>query len=166
VDPEIYKLTTGNALNTIGGIQDRILNQLLGTRTLGKLIDAEAALGNKAYQMTELLADLKKGIWSELSTRKPVDVYRRNLQKSYASVLMNLIAPARPTSTSDQIAILLGAPGGANTDKSDIKSVVRAHLTTLRAEINAAAAGTSDPMTKYHLQDVSKRIDNALNPNN
>jgi hypothetical protein len=45
-----------------------------------------------------------------------------------------------------------------------VKSVVRAHLAALKTEINAAAAGTADLMTKYHLQDVSKRIDNALNP--
>jgi hypothetical protein len=56
-----------------------------------------------------------------------------------------------------------GAPT-VNADKSDIKSVVRAHLAGLRTEILAAAAGTPDAMTKFHLQDVAKRIDTALNP--
>jgi hypothetical protein len=37
-------------------------------------------------------------------------------------------------------------------------------LAALKNEINAASAGIADPMSKYHLQDVLKRIDKALNP--
>jgi hypothetical protein len=97
-----------------------------------------------------------------LPARKAIDIYRRNLQKSYVNVLSNLLNPA-------EITINLGGGGfnvapSVNTDKSDIKSLVRAHLTTLRAEVIAAAAGTTDQMSKYHLQDVAKRIDDALNP--
>ncbi len=63
-----------------------------------------------------------------------------------------------------------GGRGGApvapslNPDNSDIKSVVRAQLASLKNEVTAAAATISDPMSKYHLQDIAKRIDNALNP--
>lgn len=51
-------------------------------------------------------------------------------------------------------------------DKSDISSVVKGHLTALRTEILAALPGTTEVMTKYHLQDVPKTIDNVLNPRN
>ena len=128
---------------------------------MNKLINAETALGNNAYKMTDLFSDVKKGVWSELSSRKTIDVYRRNLQKSYVSILSNLLNPA-------DIVISLG--GGfnigpsVNTDKSDIKSLVRAHLTSLKAEVTSAAAAITDPMSKYHLQDIAKRIDEALNP--
>ncbi len=119
------------------------------------------ALGNNAYKMTDLFSDVKKGVWSELSSRKTIDVYRRNLQKSYVNILNNLLNPA-------DVVISLG--GGfsigpsVNTDKSDIKSLVRAHLTSLKAEVTSAAAAIADPMSKYHLQDIAKRIDEALNP--
>jgi hypothetical protein len=113
--------------------------------------------------MTDLFSDLKKGIWSELATRKPIDVYRRNLQKSYVSILDNLLNP--PATTTITIGGGFGASTpSVSTDKSDIKSLVRAHLTALKNEVNAAAAGSTDSMTKYHLQDISKRIDKALNP--
>jgi hypothetical protein len=111
--------------------------------------------------MADLISDVKKGIWSELNTKKPIDVYRRNLQKSYVRVLTDLIGPA---------PVIINLGGGfnitppVNVDKSDIKSFVRAHLTSLRAEVVAAAAATSDPTSKYHLQDVAKRIDVALDP--
>lgn len=109
---------------------------------------------------------MKKGIWSELATRKPIDVYRRNLQKSYIDILDNLLNP--PPATT--ITIGGGNRGGfravptLNPDISDIKSVVRAQLVSLKSEVAAAAASISEPMSKYHLQDILKRIDKALNP--
>ncbi len=162
INYDIFSRTGGNPLTIIGNIQDGTLNRLFGANTLSKLIQAETAVGNNAYKITDLLGDVKKGIWTELSTKKPIDVYRRNLQKSYVSILNNLLNPAPVTITIGGGGF--GAPAPVNTDKSDIKSVVRAHLVVLRSEINAAAAGIADPMSKYHLQDVLKRIDNALNP--
>jgi hypothetical protein len=163
VNQDIFSRTGVSGLITIGGLQDNTLNRLLSSRTLGKLVDAEAVQGSSAYQVTELLGDLKKGIWSELAGRKPIDIYRRNLQKSYVNILSDLINP--PPASGGGIIIFFG--GGTPTlsaDKSDVRSVVRAHLASLRTEILAAAAGTADAMSKYHLQDVAKRIDTALNP--
>ena len=164
INNDIFARTGGNSLTIVGNMQDGMLGRFFSTGTLSKLILAEATVGNNAYKMTDLFSDLKKGIWSELSTKKPIDVYRRNLQKSYINILSNIINP--PPSTS--ITITFGGGGAAplNTDKSDIKSLVIAHLTTLRNEVNAAAASSSDPMSKYHLQDISKRITNALDPKN
>ena len=161
INQDIFSRTGLSGLTVIGNIQDNMLNRLLSNRTLNKLVDAEAVQGNNAYQLTELLSDLKKGIWNELAARKPIDIYRRQLQKSYINILSSLINPSsggQSVSTGSFIIIT------SSNDKSDIKSVVRAHLAALRAEVNAAATGTADAMSKYHLQDVSKRIDNALNP--
>jgi hypothetical protein len=160
LNQDIFGKTGQSGLTVIGTLQDNALNRLLGSRTLNKLVDAEAALGNNAYQVNELLNDLKKGIWSELASRKTIDIYRRNLQKSYINTLSNLLTIAPQTITVGSFTINTSS----GTDKSDVKSVVRAHLTALRAEINAAATGIADQMSRYHLQDVSKRIDNALNP--
>ena len=159
LNQDIFGKTGISGLTTVGLLQDNALNRLLSSRTLGKLVEAEASIGNNAYQVIELLNDVKKGVWTELAGRKPIDIYRRNLQKSYVSTLINLLAPSS-TTTVGSITI---NTGGAN-DKSDIKSVVRAHLVALRLEIMAAVAGTADPVSKFHLQDVAQRIDNALNP--
>ena len=153
----VYASNGNLRVNTIGGLQDNVLNRLFNIRTFSKLSDAEAMLGTNAYQATELLNDLKKGIWSELAAKKTIDIFRRNLQKSYVNILSNLLEP--PTVSVGGITVTSGT-----NDKSDMRSVIRAHLTTLRNEINVAAAVIADPMTKYHLQDVSKRIDKALNP--
>jgi hypothetical protein len=164
INNDILSRTGTSPVSVIGGLQDMSLNILLSTNTLNKLSQGEVALGNNAYKMTDLFSDLKKGIWAEVSSKKPIDIYRRNLQKSYISILDNILNPA--------IAAPSGGGGGFgivitnNTDKSDIKSLVRAHLSFLKNEVTAAAAVSVDPMTKYHLQDISKRIEKALDPKN
>ncbi len=162
VNQDIYSRTGQSGLTVVGNIQDNMLNRMLSSRNLNKLVDAEAAQGANAYQVVELLGDLKKGIWSELAVKKPVDIYRRNLQKSYVNILSKLVTPPPPSQTTIAPGITITISGGS--DKTDVISVVKAHLAALRNEINAAAAVIADPMTKYHLQDVSKRIDKTLNP--
>jgi hypothetical protein len=161
INQDIFGKTGLSGLTTIGGVQDNILGRLLSNRTFTKLLEAEATQGSNAYQMTELFSDLKKGIWTELPARKPIDIYRRNLQKSYVNTLIGLIKPSSAgTTTIGGITIT----STSSADKNDAKSVIMGHLASLRTEINAASAGTADLMTKYHLQDLAKRIDNALNP--
>ncbi|MFM7672743.1 MAG: zinc-dependent metalloprotease [Bacteroidota bacterium] len=162
INEEVYTRTGQNGLTVIGGIQDNILNRVLSGRNLGKLIDAEAALGTKAYRITDLLGDLKAGICTEVATRQPTDIYRRNLQKSYVMTLTRLIDGGGASSLSMGGMMILQSSG--SSDKSDLKSVVKAHLSTLRAEMNAASAVVADPMTRYHWKDLSDRIDQALDP--
>jgi len=164
VDNRIYDRIGGTPLVTIGNIQDNVLNRMFSTSTLNKLIQFEAEDGAQAYSITELFSDLKKGIWSELVTKKKIDVYRRNLQKSYVNILSGIIAPPKTSETT--IIINFGGTSRPqlSSDKSDIKSLVRAHLVSLRNEIKASIPGTTDDMSRYHLQDVATRIDNALNP--
>jgi hypothetical protein len=165
INNEIFDRTGSNPLSSIGGLQDGVLNGLLSSSTLSKLIDAEARLGTtNAYTMMDMFGDLKAGIFSELSLRKKIDVYRRNLQKSYVDIMSGLLKGSSGAPTGLSVIILIGGGSTTNINKSDIKSVVRAHLTTLRAEARAAAAATTDPMSRYHLQDIAVRIDNALDP--
>jgi hypothetical protein len=163
-DNKVYDRIGGTPLVTIGNIQDNVLNRLFNTSTMNKLIQFEAEEGTKAYSVTEMFSDLKKGIWSELTTKKKIDVYRRNLQKSYINILSNIIAPPKTSETT--IIINFGGTSRPqlNVEKSDIKSIVRAHLITLRTEIKAAIPTIPDEMSRYHLQDVVTRIDDALNP--
>ena len=86
------------------------------------------------------------------------------MQKSYVNILSNIIAPPKTSETT--IVINFGGTSRPqlSVEKSDIKSIVRAHLITLRTEIRAAIPTIPDAMSRYHLQDVITRIDDALNP--
>ena len=160
LNTDIFTRTGLTGPAVVGRVQDAALNRLLSSSTLNKLLDAETLLGNNAYQVTELLADLKKGIWSELPTGKATDVYRRNLQKSYVNALISLLTP--PVNISPFPGLIITA-GGVN-EKSDAKSIVRAHMASLRSEITAAATKATDQLTKFHLQDLADRLNKALNP--
>ncbi|HKZ67148.1 MAG TPA: zinc-dependent metalloprotease [Chitinophagaceae bacterium] len=164
INKDIFEKTGINSISTIGGLQDAILNRVLSTRNLSKLIDAEEAQGSDAYSITDLFGDLKKGIWTELPGRAKINVYRRNLQKSYISILNELLNPPQRSGSSGVIIMVLGGGSTTNIEKSDIRSVVRAHLSLLRNEVKVASGGVADQMSRYHLQDIVIRIDNALNP--
>ncbi len=161
INEEVFSRTGQSALTIIGGSQDNILNRLISTRNLGKLVDAEAMLGNNAYRMTDLLGDLRSGICAELTARQSVDIYRRNLQKSYVLALTRLIDGGGSGAPAGGFTIVSTA---SSMEKNDIKSVVKAHLTGLRSDMLAAASVVADPMTRYHWKDLADRIDQALNP--
>ena len=165
ISKDITSKTNLNPAATILTAQEGALNRMMSTATMNKMLNAEAAIGNLAYTCTDLLSDLKQGVFTELTTRKPIDVYRRNLQKSYVERLNSFISPI-PAPTSG-IIITFGNANAAPTldvKKSDILSLLKGHAKELKASLDATAAVTIDKASKYHLQDLSDRIAKALNP--
>jgi len=153
-----------DGLEVVGRLQNTTINRILSTSTLTKLISAEALDGASAYKITDLFADLNGSIFSELKANQPIDVYRRNLQKLYVDKLISIVKPAAmPTATN---AILAGGRGGASqsgltASQSDVLSVVKGQLRELEGTIKAGS-GSATGLSKYHLQDLSDRIENAL----
>jgi hypothetical protein len=162
-DNKVYDRIGGSPLTTIGRLQDNALNTLFSANTLNKLIQAEAEDGANAYPITELFSDVRKGVWTELTTKKKIDVYRRNLQKSYVALMDKLLNPPAPDAQAAMMARAFGITP-VDTEKSDIKSVVRAELVSLQNQVKAAIPSIPDAMSRYHLQDILVRINNALNP--
>ena len=159
----IPSLTGINKLAVVSGAQSNVLNRLLGNSTLDKLIRAQED-NTAAYSANEMLTDLKKGIFSELPTKKPIDVYRRNLQKIYAERLIsNLEEPNQAAAAAAAGRGGFGAPSNYSST-SDASSVARMHLKSLAAEMKAAAPLYTDMMSKAHLEDLTVRINQALDP--
>lgn len=151
---------TGTAV--VSSRQDAVLNRLISSSTISKLLSMEAEMQQEAYKAADMLSDLKQGIWSELRSRKPIDIYRRNLQKLYVERMGSIIKPLAP---SAGISFRIGAPAAMmDTRESDIISVLKGNLRSLQTEINAALPATGDRMTRYHLQDVADRITQILDP--
>jgi hypothetical protein len=162
----LNKITSPTNNERIQTIQTGSLNNLLDGQRLFRLAAAANRFGANTYTIDEMMDDVRKGVWSELSTKKPIDPYRRNLQKAYAEKLIDILTPAAPAQT---LVIQQGGRGGGFTPppaikNTDVTSVVRGQLRTLQSEINASIPGTTDRMSKYHLQDVSDRIKKALDP--
>lgn len=161
IDQDILSRINGNGINLIQSRQEGILGRLLSTNTINKMLAAEVTSKN-AYPVLEYMGDLKRSIFSELSSRTTIDIYRRNLQKSYVTLLLSMLkAPEQPAMPAGMV--LMGG-GGANPAKSDASAIARAQLTQLRSEIRTAAAAYGDNMSRYHLQDLAERITAVLDP--
>jgi len=151
--------TNRNSLTTISTLQNNTLNRLISASTFNKLLRAEAETTGNVYTATEMLTDLRKGIWSELTSRQPIDIYRRNLQKMFVSRLSDLINP--PTPSSAAAAAFAAQNSVSNTDAI---SIAKAQLRTLSAEIKAALPAITNATSRAHLMDVQDRIQQALDP--
>jgi hypothetical protein len=112
-----------------------------------RLVEQEAIDGMAAYKPADFMADVRRGIWSELEGTGPVriDVYRRNLQNSYIDLLSNKLN-VRPAVTDDY------------------RALIKAELRDLSAALAAANARASDRQTRAHLADARDQIAKALDP--
>jgi hypothetical protein len=158
---EIFKKTGTSALTVISNRQEIILQRLLSNSTLNKLFDMETQIGKEAYTANEMMVDLRSMIFTELSARTPIDIYRRNLQKSYTERLISLL-PSPTASTAPTFSFFIQSGPVLSTKNSDIYSIVKGNLRNLRTEINAALPAITDNLTRMHLQDLNDRITQAL----
>jgi len=147
----------------ISSLEDTWLGALLSTPRLQRLISSTNRDAN-AYRIDEFMDDLKKGIWSELPAHKPIDNYRRNLQKAFVERLGTLASNASSSGPSFGGGIIISFGPSIEIKKTDIISVARGTLRALKAEITAALPAYTDKMSRYHLQDLNERIDIILNP--
>lgn len=162
----LSKIRPGSGVDQVKTIQEATLNSIYDYARMQRLIESSAQ-SNNAYSLDDLFTDLRTGIWSELRTKKAIDVYRRNLQKVHVERMISLLnPPASPTQTGPGFTSPFASPASpvADPKKSDVISVTRGHLVALRSDINAALPGTTDKMSRYHLQDVVTRINQALEP--
>jgi len=125
-------------------VQSSQLNQLMGLETLGRLINSETTQDDN-YSAYEMLSDLRKGLWSEAYRSRNVELYRRNLQNTYLDYMADLL--------TDNDA------SNYNVETSDVRTLVRGELTTLKRTLNRAKNANVNTMTKYHYENAIAKID-------
>ncbi len=162
-DQEILSRANPSAglIDRVNGLQKRTLNALFDPSRLARLIEFEALKGNEAYTMENLFDDLRKGIFSELSSGKTIDTYRRGLQRAYVENLESLMKNEQGRVPANFAPFIGYTP--IDVSQSDIRPMVRADLKKLKREISSAI-GSAKGMSKYHLEDLLERIDAILEP--
>ncbi|MCW3113379.1 MAG: zinc-dependent metalloprotease, partial [Segetibacter sp.] len=145
--------------------QESVLNSLFSSSRLNRMQQSTERFGaSKAYSAIELFNDVQNGLFVELTSKQPIDTYRRRLQKSYVDKLNDLINP----SSGFTISFGGGSTAISSVDISntDIPSIARAQLVQLRTSVTNAIPATTDKMSKMHLLDLKQRIKDALDPKN
>jgi Met-zincin/Domain of unknown function (DUF5117)/Domain of unknown function (DUF5118) len=148
IKPEILRrIEPVGVLDRIETGQRRVLNSLLSSARVNRLVEQEALDGSAAYRATDFLADVRKGIWSEVYGDGPVvvDAYRRNLHRAYVETLADRV-------------------NGRQAASDDARAFFRGELKTLDADLKTALTRTSDRETKLHLEDIQTQIAHALDP--
>jgi hypothetical protein len=162
LDPKILDRISAPLSSQVGTLQESMVGSLLSGSRLDRMVQSANRFPN-AYPIEEYYADLRKGIFSELATGRKIENLRRNLQKAYVERMIAILSPAAGQSAGASMGGF-SISIGPDMRRSDVSSLTRAHLASLRSEVSAAAARTSDAMSRYHLQDLADRIKNALEP--
>jgi hypothetical protein len=147
LDKEVLRrIEPTGALNRVRTNQTRVLNTLLQPARLQRMIEQEALDGPLAYRPIDFLADLRKGLWSELDAAQVnIDPYRRNLQRSYLDTLNDRLNGTTPV-TDDQ------------------RAYYRGELNSLKTAITAAIPKSANRQTRLHLEDSRDDIAKILDP--
>jgi hypothetical protein len=145
--PEILRrIEPAGALTRIRTAQLQVLNSLLSAPRFDRLVEQEAIDGAKAYRPSEFLADVRKGIFSEMyATSVKVDAYRRNLQRAYLDLMATRL-------------------NGAQRASDDQRPMFRGELKTISADAAVALMRTTDRDTRLHLEDLRDQIAKILDP--
>ncbi len=152
--------------NGVTQTQEYVLNSLLNTERLNRMqVSYDRYGGIQAYNAMELLNDLRTGLFSELQTRRPIDSYRRKLQKSFVAKLNAVLNPASGSGGGLLLSILSSnALSPSELNRSDIPSIARAELQMLQKQLTFSAKAMPDTMSKIHLADLLERVKLALDP--
>jgi hypothetical protein len=166
-DAVTSRIEPNGSLSRINDAQARILHTLLADWRVQRMIEISSR-GGDVYTLPEMLTDVRHGIWTELGDRSvAIDVYRRNLQRSYLDQLDAKINGSH----GDGFTIVLTPnprsrrPADSPASMADARAAMRAELVTLRADIVAALPRAADAATRAHLEDAKVAIDRTLDPN-
>jgi hypothetical protein len=140
----LNKIEETGYLKMIAKYQNRSLKTLLNTKTLERMINAQVIQENN-FTAIDMVSALRKGIFSETYVTKNVDVYRRNLQKSFISRMKSLM-------------------NDTSIENTDISSIIRGELKTLKHLLNSASKRAINKITKYHYKDAVVMIETIIDP--
>ena len=158
LDPTVLaKINPENGVEAMKTIQDGTLTSLLAGDRMVRLLET-SSVDKANYSVDELMVDLGNGIFSEIKTGATIDIYRRNLQKLFVNKITALLKPETVNVRS------AGVTRKVNLDETDLPSIARGQLNSLRNEMRLALVKTPDRLSKFHLLDLIARIDKAFNP--
>ena len=156
----LSKTEFSGSVERVRGLQARTLNSILDPGRMARMIENETSNGSLAFSLLNMMSDLRKGVWSEIYSKKSIGTYRRNLQRVYLDRLDYLLNKAKNQKGKNSGYY---KSSGININQSDVKSIARGELKRIQRDAKAASK-SGNTLTRYHLQDVVDRIDSILEP--
>lgn len=138
--------------------ESRIINSLLGQDRMERLVEFEALADTPGdvYTITDLMSDMRAGLWEELDDRSVrVNPFRRNLQRAFLEVVDSRLHP------SEEELERRFRPA-AEPWTSDVRGVLRAELEDVDELAEGALGRAADSITRIHLRDLRREIARIL----
>jgi hypothetical protein len=159
------RIEAGGMITRINNAQTRVLNTAFDDGRMNRLLEGEAIATNKSgvYTLSDLLDDMRRGLWSELYAGRPIDAFRRELQNDYLSLINGKlnVQPENPLIAAQRAAFGIPRPKPLS---DDAKSQLRGTMVTLRNDLRSMGGRASDRATQLHLAGAIRRIDEILDP--
>ena len=184
----LRRITPNGGTDTLSGTATDLMTWLVDPDVFQRMAEASDGAPRK-YVGVDLLSDLNDGLFSELAADKPkVSLYRRDLQRSYLTVLLSAAGVVRDPVVSSaaidnesafidsgSIAVSmqqenasrsLYSPYANLADQyrrgagrpSEFRSSIRAGVAHLYKKIDAAISKTDDPETLMHLRELRSEL--------
>ena len=146
VDPDVLRrIEPTGAVARIRTAQNSLMNALLQSSRLSRMVEA-AVIDTGTYTPLQFLTDLRRGVWKELaSPGRPIDLFRRNVQRVYLDTIDNRL-------------------NGSAAASDEIRALLRGELRVIDRQIAAALSAVTDTATRRHLEDVRESISATLDP--
>lgn len=138
--------------------QTGLLTEMMSPVRFRLLEDAEMAAAGTGMSASRYLSTLQKGVFSELAKPQPViDVYRRELHKSYIDQLKGFSGEVqRVTNMTSFVAFSMSELS------IDLRPAAVQALRDLQADIRGARPRVTDIPTRLHLAHLDREIEQIL----
>ena len=148
VQPDVLRrIEPAGALDRLRTAQQRVLASLLSSARVLRLVEREAIDGAGAYGPADFLADVRRGVWTELTGAAPVkiDAFRRNLQRAWLETLAERV-------------------NGRQAASDDARALFRQELRLVDEALRGAYGRAADGVTRAHVADARALVERALDP--
>ncbi len=153
------RINENTVVDDIRSAQSGLLEDVASPEMIGRLIEWDERSDGDTYTPFELMDDLRSTIWSELDSNSPqIDVFRRNLQRSYIE-RMEFLMTQEPAQPQQQFG---GGDSEVDVSQSDIRPMVREQLQMLLEDVQNSTGSAANRATEVHLEDVVRRIEEVL----
>ncbi|MGE3344952.1 MAG: zinc-dependent metalloprotease, partial [Vicinamibacterales bacterium] len=148
VRPEILRrIEPSGIVERVRGAQQSVLNNLINNAKLDRMTEQVALDGSAAYSPVEFLTELRTGVWGDIARGGNLDIYRRNLQRTYLSIVDSRL-------------------NGATAPSAEVRSLLKGELRAIGEMVDNAlrSGGARDEATMRHMRDVIDEVATILDP--
>ena len=117
------------------------------------MLENQAINKNNSYSINNMIEDLNLSLWGDMLGPDPIKVYRRNLQKTYINLLVDIMKNDKNQSSYYKRF-------GVNIDfkSSDIRSIVLGEIISLDKKIKIKIKKAKDGSSVSHLKYIRTMI--------